>query len=226
MPVTSSVTVCSTCRRGLASMKHRGAGVGVDEELERARLRRCSSLAIRTAPSQSDCRTCGSRPGAGAISTSFWWRRWMLQSRSPRWLTAPVPSPTICTSTCRARSIRRSTYTSPLPKLAAASDRHRAQGVGERVGRSRRRACRARRRRRWPSRSPVARRATPGTHGPARRSSDRSCRAAPARRGGRRARGRRSCRRAARASRRPGRRRRDPPRRRRGRTPACSLRKP
>ena len=41
MPVTSSVTVCSTWRRGLASMKANSASssprIGVDQELERAK---------------------------------------------------------------------------------------------------------------------------------------------------------------------------------------------
>ena len=44
------------------------------------------------------------RSGAGAISMSFWWRRCALQSRSHRWVTAPVASPAVCTSMCRARA--------------------------------------------------------------------------------------------------------------------------
>ena len=35
-------------------------------------------------------RRAGPSAGAGAISMSFWWRRWMLQSRSPKCVTAPV----------------------------------------------------------------------------------------------------------------------------------------
>jgi hypothetical protein len=29
-------------------------------------------------------------PGDGVSSTSFWWRRWIVQSRSPRWMTLPL----------------------------------------------------------------------------------------------------------------------------------------
>jgi hypothetical protein len=36
MPVTISVTVCSTWMRGLTSMKNHSPGVGVDQELDRA----------------------------------------------------------------------------------------------------------------------------------------------------------------------------------------------
>ena len=50
-----------------------------------------------------------SRPGAGDSSTSFWWRRWIEQSRSKRWTSAPCSSPRTWTSTCRGRSTARST---------------------------------------------------------------------------------------------------------------------
>ena len=42
------------------------------------------------------------RPGAGASSTSFWWRRWSEQSRSPSATTRPAASPRSWTSMCRA----------------------------------------------------------------------------------------------------------------------------
>ena len=31
--------------------------------------------------------------GDGASSSTFWWRRWSEQSRSPRWMALPLPSP-------------------------------------------------------------------------------------------------------------------------------------
>lgn len=37
-------------------------------------------------------RTSGVRAGEGPSSTSFWLRRWMEQSRSPRWITFPCLS--------------------------------------------------------------------------------------------------------------------------------------
>ena len=47
--------------------------------------------------------------GLGATSISFWFRRWMVHSRSHKWLIAPWWSPMICTSIWRALRIRRST---------------------------------------------------------------------------------------------------------------------
>ena len=41
-------------------------------------------------------RTSGVSTGEGASSTSFWLRRWMLQSRSPRWITLPCLSQSTC----------------------------------------------------------------------------------------------------------------------------------
>ena len=54
--------------------------------------RRCGSRSPgRTArrPRTSAPRIAGSRLGAGAISTTFWWRRCTEQSRSKRWITLP-----------------------------------------------------------------------------------------------------------------------------------------
>ena len=48
------------------------------------------------------------RPGAGASSISFWWRRWSEQSRSPSATTRPVWSPSSWTSIWRAGVISRS----------------------------------------------------------------------------------------------------------------------
>ena len=88
-PVTSSVTVCSTCSRAFASMNQ------CESPLTRNSIRRrvlVGRLRVRCAgrPRPAASRTAGSRCGAGAISMIFWWRRWMLQSRSPRWTTSPL----------------------------------------------------------------------------------------------------------------------------------------
>ena len=48
------------------------------------------------------------RPGAGASSTSFWWRRWREQSRSPSATIVPAGSPRSWTSMWRAGRISRS----------------------------------------------------------------------------------------------------------------------
>src|SRR5271165_1950308 len=58
----------------------------------------------------------------GASSTSFWCRRWMLHSRSPKVITFPCSSASTWNSMCRGRSMNFSMYRSPLPKAAAASD--------------------------------------------------------------------------------------------------------
>ena len=122
----SSVIVCSTWRRAFASMNQ------CDVALERGTrsCRRCckpASRAMRNAPSVSCSRTAGSRCGAGAISTTFWWRRWMLQSRSPRWTTPAVlvaerPAPRCGAPARRAARRRRR----PSPNAARASDSQRA----------------------------------------------------------------------------------------------------
>ena len=57
--------------------------------------------AARRAASCRVRRTSSDRPGAGASSTTFWWRRCTEQSRSPSTSTPPCRSPTTCTSTCR-----------------------------------------------------------------------------------------------------------------------------
>ena len=96
IPVTSSVTVCSTCRRGLAS-------INTNEECSVAscstrnsnvaRLSSFTSLAMRSDASIRRSRNAADKPGAGAISTSFCRLRCRLHSRSHRWVTAPLPSP-------------------------------------------------------------------------------------------------------------------------------------
>ena len=40
------------------------------------------------APMRSRCSS--PMPGAGASSITFWWRRCMEQSRSPRWMALPL----------------------------------------------------------------------------------------------------------------------------------------
>ena len=77
--------------------------VGRDDELEGA------EVAVAAGPGKAHggggdaVPQVGVEAGAGAISMIFWWRRWTLQSRSPKWVTAPPASPAICTSTWRAR---------------------------------------------------------------------------------------------------------------------------
>ena len=46
-------------------------------------------------------RVSSGNSGAGASSTSFWWRRWAEQSRSPTQTPLPWLSQTICISTWR-----------------------------------------------------------------------------------------------------------------------------
>ena len=70
-----------------------------------------------------------SRPGsadAGASSITFWWRRWMEQSRSNRCTALPWESANIWTSTWRGRDRYFSTSSAPSPKAALASRRHAA----------------------------------------------------------------------------------------------------
>ena len=61
-------------------------------------------LAMSQAALPSAARTSAGSPGAGASSTSFWWRRCSEQSRSPMNATSPLPSAMICASTWRGAS--------------------------------------------------------------------------------------------------------------------------
>ena len=61
------------------------------------------------ADSMMRARSASLSDGLGATSISFWCRRWIVHSRSQRWLMAPWRSPTICTSIWRALRISRST---------------------------------------------------------------------------------------------------------------------
>ena len=47
-------------------------------------------------PAWSRRSTSGVSAGEGASSSSFWLRRWMEQSRSPRWITLPCLSASTC----------------------------------------------------------------------------------------------------------------------------------
>ena len=88
-PLTSSVIPCSTWRRVFTS-RNQTAPPGSRRNSAVAALVRAAADAIRTARSCSPRRAACDSPGAGASSTSFWWRRWMSNRarRSPR----PRPS--------------------------------------------------------------------------------------------------------------------------------------
>ena len=59
--------------------------------------------------------------GAGAISITFWCRRWIEQSRSNRCSVVPWVSARICTSMCRGRPTACSMNTVGSPKAPSAS---------------------------------------------------------------------------------------------------------
>ena len=87
-PVTSSVTPCSTWSRVLTS-RNQVAPSGARRNSAVAAFRSPAAVATRTARSCRSRRSSVVRPGAGASSTSFWWRRWSEQSRSPMATTRP-----------------------------------------------------------------------------------------------------------------------------------------
>ena len=122
--VTSSVTVCSTWMRGFISMNTcwpaRSPAVSTRNSTVPA-LTYPISLAKATASRCRACRISSSRFGAGAISMTFWWRRWSEQSRSKRCTTLPSPSARICTSMCRGRRTACSRNTVGSPKAVSAS---------------------------------------------------------------------------------------------------------
>ena len=67
--------------------------------------------------------------GEGASSSTFWWRRWIEQSRSPRWTPLPWLSNRTWISTCRAPSRSRSRMRRSSWKAACASRRAAASSV-------------------------------------------------------------------------------------------------
>ncbi|CPU67575.1 Uncharacterised protein [Mycobacteroides abscessus] len=120
MPVTSSETGCSTCRRVLTSRK----------EMVPSAPTRNSHVPAPTYPASrriasdalySSASCAALRNGAGASSTSFWWRRWSEQSRVDTTTTVPCSSARHWVSTCRGVSRYRSTKHSPRPNAAVAS---------------------------------------------------------------------------------------------------------
>ena len=83
------------------------AAVVVEQELDRAG----ADVADRRAPparaaSRMRRAQLGRDAGDGASSISFWWRRWIEQSRSPRWTIVPCSSPNTWTSTWRGAEQR------------------------------------------------------------------------------------------------------------------------
>ncbi len=106
-PLTSSVTPCSTCSRVFISRNHT-APSGARRNSAVAAFRSPAADATATARAWSACRSALLNPGAGASSISFWWRRWIEQSRSPIATTRPVASPSSWTSTWRAGWMTRS----------------------------------------------------------------------------------------------------------------------
>ena len=67
------------------------------------------------------CRMESLRFGAGAISMTFWWRRWTEQSRSNKCSVDPCLSAIIWTSIWRGRTTACSTNIRPSPKAVSAS---------------------------------------------------------------------------------------------------------
>ena len=84
-PVTSSVTGCSTWRRVFISRKV-NAPRSSSEELAGPGAHVARPRARGSArPSPSPARSSGPTAGDGVSSRTFWCRRWIEQSRSPRW---------------------------------------------------------------------------------------------------------------------------------------------
>jgi len=146
--LTFSVTVCSTCRRGLTSRKGvgRGAVVGVEEELEGAQAAGSSRrrpCAARRRPVLSR-RGLSQRPGSARISTNFWWRRCSEHSaarrgrpagrrRSPGFRLARVRQPLP-----RRRLSRRRRRPAPRSGSARSGGRSAGSSTTRRPGRRRR----------------------------------------------------------------------------------------
>ena len=81
------------------------AALVVDQELDGAgRLVTDRSREVERRHAHGRAHAPSSTTGDGDSSTSFWWRRWIEHSRSPRWTRLPWWSPRIWTSTWRERA--------------------------------------------------------------------------------------------------------------------------
>ena len=100
MPVTISVTQCSTCTRVFISRKKYSPSC--EQALDRAGADVVDGLrGVDADLADALAQLVVDRAGAGDSSISFWWRRWIEQSRSPRWITLPCVSARTWTSTWR-----------------------------------------------------------------------------------------------------------------------------
>ena len=79
--MTASVTGCSTCSRVFISKKYGSPWPSTTNSTVPA-LTYPTASAAATAASVRRARSSGVTTGEGASSTIFWWRRWMLHSRS------------------------------------------------------------------------------------------------------------------------------------------------
>ena len=101
IPHTSSLTVCSTCRRGLTSRKYTSlVGVTMNSQVPRPSYP-TESKSLREYVIRRAC-TLSLRKGAGASSMSFWFLRCTEQSRVEYTVKFPSESRPHCVSTCRA----------------------------------------------------------------------------------------------------------------------------
>ena len=90
-PVTASVTGCSTCRRAFISRKKNSDGssaAAMNSTVPASDVAAARASATAAAPIRA--RSSASTTGEGASSITFWWRRWRLHSRSPRWTQRAV----------------------------------------------------------------------------------------------------------------------------------------
>ena len=99
IPVTISVTQCSTCTRVFISRKKYSPSARRPSTVPADRYPTARAASVPIDPIRS--RSASSTAGAGLSSISFWCRRCTEQSRSPRWMTFPFESASTWTSTWR-----------------------------------------------------------------------------------------------------------------------------
>ena len=134
--MTSSVTGCSTCSRVFISMKKNSSGASaptMNSTVPAPTYPTDRAASTAAVPIASRC--AGASSGDGASSTIFWWRRWRLHSRSPRWTTPPWASAMTWISTCRGVVTSRSTSSVSSPNEPRASRRADAMASARSSGR-------------------------------------------------------------------------------------------
>ena len=133
-PITASVTGCSTCRRVFISRKY-GLPSASSRNSTVPAPTYSTARAAATAAAPIRARNSALTAGEGASSRTFWCRRWIEHSRSPRWTIWPWVSAKTWISMWRGATRYFSRKTRWIAERRLRLALRRRQRVGE-IGRA------------------------------------------------------------------------------------------